>query len=307
MPAAAPRSGNQQLELERLLQLAEGHDLAEASEERIARGLDRVGQAEFVGHGGGGLDPTLAEGDDLLRRADADVFAHPEGLQPVEMARGLAAEAVAGDVEAVAALRHRPARGGDRVDGIAGGRRQHEIGGLETFGPVATREMTVGIAADLGFRAFQAGDAAQEIRKALEVAVALEMGAAHHRREAEHLRALVAAGRDEGGERLDHRLVGAGAGIDAQRVHRLEHRVEQGIERIGRGRGGRRVHHGHVHGGKLSGRGRGWRVQALSEAATGDIRVAVARLATIRSLWIMIGAERMSRSARPMLKAPSWR
>ena len=48
-------------------------------------------------------------------------------------------------------------------------------------------------------------------------------------------------------------------------------------------------------------------VSAPSEAATGDISVAVARLATIRSLWIMIGAERMSRSARPTLKSPSWR
>ena len=82
------------------------------------------------------LDPALAEIHDLLRRADADIFAHAERLQPIEIARRLAAEAVAGDVEDQAVRRDGPRLGGQGIDRIAGGRAQHEIGGRQGLGPV---------------------------------------------------------------------------------------------------------------------------------------------------------------------------
>ena len=73
--------------------------------------------------------PSSARGTlAALRRADEDEFAHAERLQAVDLARGLAAEAIGGDVEDQPVRRHRAARGRHRIEGITGRRRQHEVG-----------------------------------------------------------------------------------------------------------------------------------------------------------------------------------
>src|ERR1700722_14816681 len=59
----------------------------------------------------GARDPLLAEIHDMLRRADRDEFAHAEGLQPIDIARGLATEAIAGDIEDEPFRRRRAASG----------------------------------------------------------------------------------------------------------------------------------------------------------------------------------------------------
>ena len=119
------------------------------------------------------------------RRSDTDVLAHAERLEAVDVGRGLAAEAVGGDVEGEAGRRHRAARGGQRVDRVAGGRRQHEVGGLEVRRPVLALVEPVDDAADVAFAAAEAAHRAEQVREALQVAVPLEVRAAHHRRKAQ--------------------------------------------------------------------------------------------------------------------------
>ena len=59
--------GDQQLEFERLLQLAHGHQLPHSAEERVVGDVDRVGQLELGGELPGARDPALAERHDVLR------------------------------------------------------------------------------------------------------------------------------------------------------------------------------------------------------------------------------------------------
>jgi primosomal protein N'' len=77
-----------------------------AAEERIAGVFDAPGQAQLTGQSLRLCHPAPAEIVDLLRRADAHIFAHAERLQPVEVLRRLAPEAVAGDVEQQPLRRH---------------------------------------------------------------------------------------------------------------------------------------------------------------------------------------------------------
>jgi len=81
---------HEHFEFQRLRDLEPPDHRAAAAEERIARGLDAVGEAERAGDFGRARDPLLAEIHDMLRWADRDEFAHAEGLQPIDIARGLA-------------------------------------------------------------------------------------------------------------------------------------------------------------------------------------------------------------------------
>ena len=119
------------------------------------------------------------------------------------MARRFAAEAVGGDVEAQAARRQRAAARRDRIDRIAGGRRQHEVGRRQRRGPVAAGVEAADRGVDFALGAVQAADAAEQIGKALQIAGFLELAAAHHRRKAHHFGAGLAVPRDQRGEPLD--------------------------------------------------------------------------------------------------------
>ena len=166
---------DQQFEFQRLLHLADRLHLADAAKERIAGIIDLEGQAEIAGDGLGAHHPALAEIGYVVRAADADIFAHPERLQPVEMAGRFAAEAVGRDVEAQAARRQRAAARGNRIDRIAGRGRQHEIGGRQRRGPVAAGIEAADGGMDFAFGAMQAADAAEQIGEALQIAGFLQL------------------------------------------------------------------------------------------------------------------------------------
>ena len=225
---------DQQLEFQRLLLLADRLHLADAAEERIAGIIDLEGQAEIARDGLGAHHPALAEIGHVVRAADADIFAHPERLQPVEMAGRLAAETVGRDVKAQAAWRQRAAGRGNRIDRIAGRRREHEIGRRERRGPVAAGIEAADRGVDFAFGAMQAADAAEQVGKALEIAGFLQLPAVHDRRKAHHFGAGFAMPRDQGGEPLDHILVERGPGVDAIGAHLVEQRVGEVVQRIGR-------------------------------------------------------------------------
>ena len=150
------------------------------------------------------------------------------------MARRLGAEAVGRDVEAQAAGGQRAARRRDRIDGVAGRRRQHEVGGRERRGPVAAGVEAADRGIDFAFGAVQAADAAEQIGEALEIAGFLQLAAVHHRREAHHLGVGLAMPRDQGGEPLDHVLIERGAGVNAVGAHLVEQDIGEMIQRIGR-------------------------------------------------------------------------
>src|SRR5580658_1801356 len=83
---SAREVGNQQLELQRLLQLADRHHLTHAPKERVTGDLKSVGQRQLCRQTLRALHPVLTERRNLFRRADAHEFAHTEGLQAVELA-----------------------------------------------------------------------------------------------------------------------------------------------------------------------------------------------------------------------------
>ncbi|MGY3428212.1 hypothetical protein ACVWZW_008716 [Bradyrhizobium sp. F1.13.4] len=76
---------DQQFELELLLLLAHGLHLTDAAEERIAGIVDAEAETEIGRNRLRAHHPALAEISDVIGAADADIFPHPERLQPVEM------------------------------------------------------------------------------------------------------------------------------------------------------------------------------------------------------------------------------
>ncbi len=223
---------NEQLELQGLFDLVDCHDLADPAEERIARLIDVIGQPQPIGELTRAHDPALAESVDGRGRADADILAHAEGLQAVQAPRRLMAETVAGHVEDQAARRNRATFGHHRIDRVAGGRAQHQVGRRQRLGPIAAGREPVNRRADLLLAAMQAAHAAEEVRKAFQIARFLELAAAHHRWKAQHLGAAFALARDQARQAFHDLLVERRAGIDAVRAHRAKQRVGDQIERI---------------------------------------------------------------------------
>ena len=76
-----------------------------------------------------------------------------------------AAEAIGCDVEFERASRHRSARGSERIERIAGRRREHEIGGAQRVGPILSGIEPSDCGVDLRLVALQAADAAQQVRE----------------------------------------------------------------------------------------------------------------------------------------------
>ncbi len=172
--------------------------------------------------------PSMCRGSrvDRLGRADEDEFAHAERLQAVDVARRLAAEAVGGDVEDQPVARDGAASRGQRIDRIAGRRREHEVARLEAVGPGAARLEALDRRADRRVAAAERADAAEQMRKALQIAGLLDQRAADDRREANDLGARVARAVDQRAEPVDDLLIGAGAAVDAVDAGRMEQRLE---------------------------------------------------------------------------------
>jgi hypothetical protein len=70
------------------------------------------------------------------------------------------------------------------------------------------------------------------MRKALEVARLLQLPAAHHWREAQHLGVRLAMPRDQAGEAVHDPVEQRSARIDAVDAHRLEQGFGDGVERV---------------------------------------------------------------------------
>ena len=299
---------HQKLEFQRLLELAHRLHLTDAAEERIAGIVDPEAEAKIVGDSLRTHHPAFAEIGHVLGAAYADIFAHSERLQPVEMPRGFAAEAVCRDVEAQPARRQRSPRRRDRIDRIAGRGRQHEIGRRQRGGPVAAGVEAADRGVDLAFGAVQAADTAEQVGKTLQIAGFLQLSAAHDRRKAHHLGAGLAMPGDQGGEALDHVLIERGSGVDAIHAHPVEQGIGEVIERIGRLGWACRpwVADGDIHGGAY-GLWMAMTDQWRRLVGTPLIRLDVAMLARILSLLIISGADSTSRRWRATLKSPSLR
>ena len=135
--------GTSSSNFKRLLDLAHRHELAAAAKEGVARLIETERQAQFAGDVLRAYHPAPAEIVDLFRRSDADILPHAERLQTVEVARRLAAEAIAGDIEQETGGRHLAAARDQRIDRITGRRREHEIGRRQRRSPILARFETL--------------------------------------------------------------------------------------------------------------------------------------------------------------------
>ena len=162
--------GHQQLELQKLLDLTRRDEARGTAEERIARRGDAMRQAEPVGDVVGALEPAGAKIDDFSGRTHAHIFAHPEGLQPVDLKACLAAKTIGLDVEFEAAGWYRSARGGMGIKRIAGGRREHEVARTQCVRPILAGLASPDRRMNLRLLAVKAAYAAEEMREAHEIA-----------------------------------------------------------------------------------------------------------------------------------------
>ncbi len=291
---------DQQLEFQVLLALAVRDDLAAAPEERVVREVDRVGQAQRLDHPRAAFDPGLAERHDLLGRADPHVLAHPEQLHAGRVERRLVAEAVREDVDDPAVGRQLTRACDDRVDRVARGGRHHDVGRLLAFRPVVAAIEALQYALVLVFVAAERMHAARELREALHVFAALELGAAHRRREAQHFGLLVGAdARDERVERFHDALepfAAAEQTLDAGRDQQA--RVDQFVAQRVDARAVDRCIGGSGGGG---GHGKAIVHVCFSSVAGRSASSRFEVLTAMRSLLIISGAACRSRMWRPML------
>src|ERR1019366_4508267 len=163
----------------------------------------------------GAIDPARAEGENLLGRTDPHEFTHAERLQTIGIARWLVPKAVRRDVENIALFRRWSPRGGDGIDRIARRRAQNEIGRARGAGPVIVCPGTVRGVENLPFGSTQGADAAEQLRKALEIAGVFELTSTHDRWKAEHLRPIRTFVRNRALQPLHDALIDGGAGVDA--------------------------------------------------------------------------------------------
>ena len=175
---------HEQLGLEVLGRLVGGEHAAGAAEEGVGRGRPPHREAEVGEQIGGARDPGVTVRDGRPVRADADDLAHAEGLHPRRVRGGLAAEAVAGDVDPSAVARQLPAQ--HRVHGVAGRRDERDVARVEMAAPVvagvAAREPQAVVRGAPG----GGGDRGGELREGRDVVGPVEVLARHHRREGQH-------------------------------------------------------------------------------------------------------------------------
>src|SRR5262249_49479659 len=136
-----------------------------------------------------------------------------------QITRWLAAEAVASDVERPTGGRHGSLRRGDGIDRVATGRRQDQVSRLQGVGPGLALDETAYCLKDLSLGPFQAADAAEQVREALEIAGCLQLAAAHHRWKAEYLRISWPMAGDQRRQGVDHAFVETCPGAHAISAH----------------------------------------------------------------------------------------
>ncbi len=180
---------DQHFELEFLLLLAGGEDLAAATEERIGGDVGLRGQAERGQQIDSALQPHVAPFDHFIGRTDANELAHPEGLHAGRLRRRLVAvDPVQHGYEAAALGHH---AGEARVDGIAGGGIQHHVGDAEHVAPRLALVHALGQRDRLELLAEETVDRAAQVRKRVEVVDLFQHLAADDRREGIELGVIV--------------------------------------------------------------------------------------------------------------------
>jgi hypothetical protein len=194
--------------------------------------VDAKRQREFIRHFLGAREPAAAEVGRLPRRAHAHEFAHAEGLEAIDLVGRFAPETIGFDVEFVRPRRHRPACGGERIERIAGRRRQHEIGRAQRVGPILAAIEPPDRGMDFRLVALQAADAAEQMRKAVEIACLLDVAAGHHRRKPQHLSVGFAAPRDQRRQRAYDGLEQRRAAMDTIAAGWFKQRAAERLEPI---------------------------------------------------------------------------
>jgi hypothetical protein len=195
--------------------LTHSHHLAGATEEWVARRGEPIRYGEPLRQVLRAIDPTLAKCECARGSSDAYVLAHAEGLQSARLVRSLAAKAIGGDIEAQALGGHVTARRDQRVEGVAGRRREHQICCRQAVHPIGTLGRIFDQRANGLLAAVQTTDTTQEVRKGFEISGFLYQRAAHYRRKPQDLRAGFAARGDGRRQSVDDLLKETSTGVHA--------------------------------------------------------------------------------------------
>src|SRR5262249_29972243 len=124
-------------------------------------------------------------------------------------------KAIGSDVEHIAVRRHGAPGSRDRIDRVAGGRREHESRGCRLARPVAAPFGAIDSRQNVLFLAVQATYATEQLRKAVEITRGLELTATHQWGKAEYFRFVGPMPRQQALQAVDHVFVAPRAGKDA--------------------------------------------------------------------------------------------
>jgi hypothetical protein len=105
-----------------------------------------------------------------------------------------------------------------------------QVGRLERRRPVLPGFELLHDAADIRFAAVQATHAAEQMRKAFQIARLFQLPTAHDGRKPRDFRARLAVARDQPRQAFDHLLVQCRARIDAIGAHRAKQRVSDRVD-----------------------------------------------------------------------------
>ena len=228
---------DQQFELQGLLESGSARPSSPPRPKNAVAGqLYVAGDSQQVSYGPPSFDPSMSELEDLLRRTDPNELAHAERLQPVDVGRWLAPETIGGNIEDQAVAGDRTAGGHHRIDRIASRRAQHEVGGAQRVGPILAAFRSLDCLADVPFVPAQTTDDAEEVGKALQIALPFDMATVHDRGKSQHLRARGAMAGDQAAQCSHDPLIQAGPRIQAVDAGHVEQAAEDRLQPLTAGR-----------------------------------------------------------------------
>ena len=116
--------------------------------------------------------------------------------------------------------RNRAARRCQRIDRIAGGRRQHQIAGDKRRGPISSGLELRRRRSGFPLPRHAGSTRAQQMRKALQISRLFQMLAAHHRRKPQDFGIAARGSARSGGQSVDDLLEQRGARVNSVDAHR---------------------------------------------------------------------------------------
>ena len=222
---------DQHFELQRLLALRLAEQAPGAAEEGVGGDVEAGVEADRGEDVDRPVAPLVAPRGDGLGLSDADQLALVKHLQTGRVARRFVSEdKTRTSVHANAAARQRAALRHRRIDRVASGRSEDEIGLREVRPRVVHRGATTQFGGLL-LRTFEAEHRGAEVREAVHVARVFERRLRKHRREAHDLgRVVVGASGDEVGHAVADVDEGSIEPVDSGNAALDE---EAGIDEIG--------------------------------------------------------------------------